>query len=219
MYEDYMDYTADDCYSMFTKKQVERMEYVLNTYRNSALLHLRRATLPSNPITIDASPVESINPGGFETSGCNSIYYPSTLSCAGNFVPKVLIKNNGLNTITSITVGYVINNGTPVTVSLNTNLSTGATQMITFPATTVGNNNNVFKFFTKNVNGNATDQAPSNDTLTATLSVPNPVALPVLEGFENSTFPPAGWTIVNPGNDVTWQRVTPGYNSCTFYVY
>ena len=212
MYEDYMDYTEDDCYSMFTKKQVERMEYVLNTYRTS-LLTSPGATLPSNPITTDASPVESINPGGFETSGCNSIYYPATLSCPGNFVPKVLIKNNGLNTITSITVGYAINNGPAVTVSLNTNLATGANQMVTFPATTVGNGNNVFKFFTKNVNGTPTDQVPSNDTLTSTLSVPNPVALPIYEDFENSTFPPTGWSIINPGNDVTWQRVTPGYNS------
>lgn len=212
MYEDYMDYTEDDCYSIFTKKQVERMEYVLNTYRGS-LITSTGGTLPSNPTTIDASPVESVNPGGFETSGCNSIYYPATLSCSGNFVPKVLIKNNGLNTITSITVGYVINNGSAVTVSLNTNLATGATQMVTFPATIVGNGNNVFKFFTKNVNGNATDQVPANDTITANLLVPNPVALPISEGFENSTFPPTGWSIINPGNDVTWQRVTPGYNS------
>jgi hypothetical protein len=211
MYEDFMDYTSDDCYSMFTKKQVARMEYVLTTYRSS-LITSAAGTLPSNPIMVDASPVESINPGGFETSGCNSIYYPTTLSCPGNFVPKVLIKNNGLNTITSITVGYVLNNGSAVTVSLNTNLATGATQMVTFPATTVGNANNIFKFFTKNVNG-GTDQVASNDTLSATLSVPNAVALPISEGFENSTFPPAGWSIINPGNDVTWQRVTPGHNS------
>ncbi len=212
MYEDYMDYTDDDCYSMFTKKQVERMEYVLSNFRGSLITSLG-GTLPSNPTTIDASPVESVNPGGFETSGCSSIYYPTTLSCPGNFVPKVLIKNNGINTITSITVGYVINNGPAVTVTLNINLVSGATQMVTFPAINVGNGNNVFKFFTKNVNGNATDQVPANDTLTATLSVPNPVALPLSEGFENSTFPPTGWSIINPGNDVTWQRITPGYNS------
>ncbi len=212
MYEDYMDYTLDDCYNMFTKKQIARMEYVLTTYRSS-LITSAGATLPSSPITVDASPVESINPGGFETSGCNSIYYPATLSCAGNFVPKMLLKNNGLNTITTITAGYVLNNGSATTISLNTNLPTGATQMVTFPATTVVTGNNTFKFFTKNVNGNGSDQVPANDTLSATLLVPNPVALPISEGFENSTFPPAGWSIINPGNDVTWQRVMPGYNS------
>lgn len=212
MYEDFMDYTLDDCYNMFTKKQVERMEYVLTTYRSS-LITSSGGTLPASPITLDASPVESINPGGFETSGCNSIYYPATLSCPGNFIPKVLIKNNGLNSITSITVGYVLNNSPAVTVSLNTNLPTGATQMVTFPVSAVGTGNNTFKFFTKNVNGGGSDQVPANDTLSANLLVPDPIALPVNEGFENSTFPPAGWSIINPGNDVTWQRVTPGYNS------
>ena len=31
--------------------------------------------------------------------------------------------------------------------------------------------------------------------------------------MKQGTFPPTGWSIINPGNDVTWQRVTPGYNS------
>lgn len=212
LYEDFMDYTSDDCYNMFTKKQVERMEYVLNTYL-SGLITSQGGTLPSNPIANDASPVESINPGGFETSGCNSIYYPNTQSCPGNFVPKVLIKNNGASTITTITVGYKLNNGTPVTQTIATNLVSGATREVSFPTTTVASGNNVFKFFTANVNGNNPDQVPSNDTLAATLSVPNPVSLPVSEGFENATFPPPGWSLINPGNDVTWQRTTPGSKS------
>ena len=212
MYENFMDYTSDDCYDMFTKKQVERMEYVLTTYRTS-LLTSNGATLPSNPIMIDASPFKSVNPGGYEISGCNSIYYPTVISCSGNFAPKVMIKNNGVNTITSITVGYVLNNNSPVTVSLNTNLVSGGVQIITFSLINVLNGNNTFKFFTKNVNGTGTDQVPANDTLTATLSVPNPISLPVSEGFEGSTFPPTGWAINNPDNKITWQKVTPGSNS------
>jgi hypothetical protein len=212
LYEDFMDYTSDDCYSMFTLKQVERMEYVLNTYL-SGLISSQGATLPSNAPAIDASPVASVNPGGFETSGCNSIYYPDVLSCPGNFVPKVLIKNNGVNTITSVTVGYRLNNGTAVTKSISTNLVSGATQLVTFPLTSVVNGNNIFKFFTGRVNGNNTDEVSANDSLTATLSVPDAITLPVSEGFENSTFPPAGWSIVNPGNDVTWKRTTPGSKS------
>lgn len=212
LYEDFMDYTSDDCYSMFTLKQVERMEYVLNTYLSS-LISSQGATLPSNAPAIDASPVASVNPGGFETSGCNSIYYPDVLSCPGNFVPKVLIKNNGVNTITSVTVGYRLNNGTAVSKSISTNLVSGATQLVTFPLTSVVNGNSIFKFFTGRVNGNSTDEVSANDSLTATLSVPDAITLPVSEGFENSTFPPAGWSIVNPGNDVTWKRTTPGSKS------
>ena len=212
MYENFMDYTSDDCYNMFTKKQVERMEYVLTNYRAS-LLTSNGATLPSSPIMTDAGPLTSVNPGGYENSGCNSIYYPSVINCSGNFAPKVMIKNNGVNTISSITVGYVLNNNSPVTVSLNTNLISGGVQIVTFFSVTVLTGNNTFKFFTKNVNGTGTDQVPANDTLTATLSVPNPIALPVSESFENSTFPPTGWSITNPDNGITWKRVTPGSNS------
>jgi hypothetical protein len=212
MYENFMDYTMDNCYSLFTKKQVARMEYVLQNYRSS-LITSTGATAPANAPSVDAAPILSVNPGGVETIGCTSIFYPSTLTCAGNIVPKVLIKNNGSNTITSLTVGYVLNGGTPVTVSINTNLVSGATQMIPFPSIAVSTGNYIFKFFTKNVNGSPADNVPGNDTLTATLSVPNPVSLPLSEGFENSIFPPSGWAIINPGNDVTWAKTTPGSQS------
>ena len=212
LYQDYMDYTMDDCYSMFTKKQVARMEYVLDTYR-TALETSLGSTPPAGAPSRDASPVYSVNPGGFETSGCTSVFHPSTLTCAGNIIPMVLIENKGLNTITSITVGYRLNGGAPVTVNINPNLLSGDNQMVSFPAISVATGSYTFKFFTSNVNGSGPDQVPSNDTLSASLSVPNPVALPISQGFENGTFPPAGWSIINPDNNNTWQLTTPGNNS------
>ncbi len=212
MYENFMDYTMDNCYSLFTKKQVARMEYVLNNYRSS-LISSTGANAPAGAPSVDAAPVLSINPGGVETTGCTSVFHPSTLTCAGNVVPKVLIKNNGLNTITSISVGYVLNGGIPVTVSINANLISGATQMISFPSISVLAGNYVFKFFISNVNGSLKDNVPANDTLTATLLVPNPVPLPVAESFENGAFPPPGWALINPGNDVSWAKTTPGSHS------
>ncbi len=212
LYQDYMDYTMDDCYSMFTKKQVERMEYVLDTYRTSLESSLG-ATLPANAVTTDASPILPVNPGGYENSGCTSIYHPSILTCAGNITPKVLIQNKGLNTITSITVGYRLNGGPPVTLPLNPNLLSGATQVVSFPSVAVGTGVFTFKFFTSHVNGSPTDQVPSNDTLSIPFSVPNPMPLPLSEGFESGVFPPAGWSIINPDDNNTWQTTTPGNNS------
>ena len=212
IYQDFMDYTMDDCYSMFTKKQVARMEYVLDTYR-TALETSLGGTPPVNAPTRDASPISSVNPGGSEASGCTSISYPSVITCAGNFVPKVLISNNGLNTMTSITVGYSLNGGAPVTVNLNPGLSFGATEVVSFPSISVATGVYTFKFFTSNENGAGADQMPANDTLSATLNVPNPLPLPVSEGFEEGFFPPSGWSIINPDNNNTWQITTPGNNS------
>lgn len=213
MYQNYMDYTQDACYSMFTKKQVERMEYVLTSCR-SGLTTSMAATNPSGAISLDASPVLSVSPGGSEVIGCTSFSYPSTIPCPGNFTPKVRIRNNGLYPIDFVTVGMIINGGAPVTQTLNNpNLYFGNTTVVTFPSVPVTTGTYIIKFFTKNPNGVNPDQVPSNDTLLTIFTVATPLPIPVTEGFEGNTFPPPGWTIRNLNGDFTWIRVTPGHNS------
>ena len=36
----------------------------------------------------------------------------------------------------------------------------------------------------------------------------NTFLLPLSEGFESTTFPPSGWSVINPDNNITWQRTT-----------
>lgn len=212
MYQDYMDYTDDPCYSMFTKKQVERMEWVLDNCRASLKTSLG-ATLPSGAVTLDASPFQSVNPGGIEFTGCTSFSYQSTIACPGNFIPKIRIRNNGLNTINTVTVGMIINGGAPVIQTISPNLPFGYTTVVSFASVPVTTGVYTIKFFTSKPNGVNPDQVPSNDTLTTTLTVATPLPIPVTEGFEGSTFPPIGWTIRNPNGDFTWVRVSPGHNS------
>ncbi len=212
MYQDYMDYTQDACYSMFTKKQAERMEWVIDNCRSGLKTSLG-ATIPGGAVTVDASPSQSVNPGGTEVVGCSSFAYPSTIPCAGNFIPKVRVRNNGLNTLNTVTVGVIINGGPPTTLNITPNLPFGYSTVVTFAAVPVVAGTYTIKFFTKNPNGVNPDQVPSNDTLTTTLLVATPLPIPVSEGFEGSTFPPTGWTIRNPNVDFTWVRVSPGHNS------
>ena len=212
MYQDYMDYTQDACYSMFTKKQAERMEWVIDNCRSGLKISLG-ATIPAGAVTVDASPFQSVNPGGIEVVGCSSFLYASTIPCPGNFIPKVRIRNNGLNTLNTVTVGVIINGGPPTTLNISPNLPFGYSTVVTFPSVAVTTGSYTIKYFTKNPNGVNPDQVPSNDTLTTTLLVATPLPIPVTEGFEGSTFPPAGWTIRNLNADFTWIRVTPGHNS------
>ena len=212
MYQNFMDYTNDACYSLFTKKQVERMEWVIDNCRSTLKTSLG-ATIPPGAATTDASPFQSVSPGGSEIIGCISSAYPSVLACAGTFIPKVRIRNNGLNTLNTVTVGMIINGGAPVTMNISPNLLFGYTTVVSFSSVNVTPGIYTIKFFTKNPNGINPDQVPSNDTLTTTLTVVTPLAIPVSEGFESSTFPPTGWTIFNPNGDVTWKRVNPGHNS------
>lgn len=211
MYQNLMDYTNDACLTMFTKKQVERMEWVVSNCR-ATLLTSMGCSLPVGAPALDAAPINSVNPGGFESLSCTSIqYYPSSLICPGNIIPKFRIVNNGLTTLTSLTVGYTLNNGTAVTQVKSVNLPFGATSVVSFPSVAVGTGINTFKFFTSNPNGSA-DQVPSNDTLSQVLTVSGTANLPITENFDNPEFPPNGWNVDNIQGDFTWQRKSPGKN-------
>ena len=208
MYQNFMDYSLDACLTMFTKKQVERMEWVLDNCRASLKTSLG-CTPPVTAIVHDAAPLQSVNPGGFELSGCNTRTYSSSIFCAGSFTPKIRIVNNSTTTLTSVTVGYIIDNGTPVTQTVNVNLGLGASTVINFPAVAVAAGDHQIKFFTSNPNGSS-DQVSGNDTLTTSFKVNGTASVPFIEDFTSTTFPPPKWSIINPDGDTTWQRYEIG---------
>jgi hypothetical protein len=206
MYQDYMDYTQDACYSMFTKKQVERMEWVLDNARTSLKTSLG-CQPPASTVSLDALPFQSVNPGGMEAVGCTATSYPSVFGCASTIQPKLRIKNNGLTAITSVTAGYRYDNGAAVSNSFVVNIPVGGTTVVTLPSLVLSTGSHALKFFTSNPNSGA-DQTPANDTLISNFTVAGSVALPITEQFTGATFPPAGWTINNPDAGITWARWT-----------
>lgn len=220
MYQNYMDYTDDACYSMFTKGQVSRMEYILEFCRPGYLTS-QGAVPPTGAVLLDAAPLASVNPGGSEVVGCTSTTYPSVLTaagCAGTVAlqPKFRVVNNGTSTLTSLTVGYRFDNGAANSQTVTVNIPTGGTQVVTLtPPVNAAVGTHTFKFYTSTPNG-STDAVPANDTLVQTLTVNAPSAgsLPVAEGFENTAFPPSPWTVIKvSGTGSTWVRGTPGKNS------
>ena len=212
MYQNYMDYTDDACYAMFTLKQVERMEYVLENCRASYLTS-DGATPPTGALITDVSPIAAVNPGGFEFIGCTLTNYAASI-CSGSIIPKVRISNNGLDTLTSVKVGMTVNGGPAVIVNVTTVLPIGFSTVVSFPATTLSNGQQTLKFFTQDPN-NLPDQVPANDTLTLTLMVAGPaITGPIVEGFESPAFPTQGWTVLNPDPaSLTWTRNTAASKS------
>ena len=207
MYQNFMDYTEDACLSMFTKKQVARMEWVLDNCR-AGLKTSQGALAPAGGVSLDVAPLMAVSPGGFELTGCQPVYYPDTLSCLGSITPKFRVVNNGATTITTLTVGYSFDNGPAVTQTVSVNIAQGGTAVVSFAPIAVAVGTHTIRFFTANPNG-GTDQVTSNDAITQSLTVLAPTNPPVTEAFE-SPLPLSRWTIDNPDLDFTWQRTTPG---------
>jgi hypothetical protein len=208
MFQNHMDYSLDACLTMFTKKQVERMEWVLGNCRSGLQTSLGCQT-PVSSVVRDAAPLQSVNPGGFELNGCDTRTYSAVVFCPGSFAPKIRIINNASLALTTVTVGYRLDNGAPVSQTVNVNLGLGATTVVSLPAVSLTAGTHEFKFFTSNPNGGA-DQVTSNDTLITSFTVNGTTAVPFREDFSGSVFPPASWTVINPDGDTTWKRYAAG---------
>jgi hypothetical protein len=215
-YQNYMDYTDDACYSMFTKKQVERAEYVLNTCRTSLL-----GSNGCAPVTLfnnDASPKlmspgNSCFPGGIGSTFCQNT----------TFNAQVMLFNLGSNTLNSVRLNAQVGSGPITTFDYTTPLTSLNQVLVTIPNISTGTASGTveLKIFTSNPNGGA-DGRGSNDTarINITVTAGGGGATSVTEGFESATFPPTGWTLQNPNaGSLTWVRTTAARNSGTASAY
>ncbi|MEO5682130.1 MAG: M43 family zinc metalloprotease [Chitinophagaceae bacterium] len=189
MYQNYMDYTYDNCLVMFTNQQVARMESALIAYRPSLLSSIACQT----PVlyNLDAQ--------------LRTINQPGQRICNNPFTPIINIRNRGTQTLTNLTVTTLVDNATVGTYTWTGSLAQLASTNITLNAITTVPGNHVLKIVLSQPNNN-TDQNPVNDTLSISFQYYNPVNA-VSESFEGSVFPPAGWDIVNPDNGISWQKV------------
>jgi hypothetical protein len=198
-YQNYMDYTEDACYSMFTKMQADRMQWVLDNCRAS-LKTSNGCTPPPPAAGNDARISLIINPVNGTNIGCTTV------------TPVVTIQNLGTNTLTSAKINLMLN-GTPnpagYPVSWTGSLTQGQSANVTLPVVNLAAiQTHVLKIYTTLPNG-LTDANSANDTATTSVVRIAPSALPVVNGFESSLTPP-GWSNLNPNNDgLSWFRFNP----------
>lgn len=193
MFMNYMDYTDDGCMNLFTQNQKTRMLAVLNSAPYNALQTSTACQSPS--AGIDAG-ISAINTPG------------STPLCNTTFTPNVTITNFGTSNLTSATINYRIDAGPIQTYNWTGNLTTGQTQNVTLASMTTTAGTHTFTAYTSNPNSGV-DANSGNDQSQRTFSVGSTGQnLPYAEGFESTTFPPAGCTINNPDAATTWARTT-----------
>ncbi|GAA4312051.1 T9SS-dependent choice-of-anchor J family protein [Nibribacter koreensis] len=191
MFMNYMDYTNDVCMNLFTTGQKNVMQAVLNSSR-SGLLSSIGCVVPQVP-ALDGALI------GFKA--------PSDIVCNNSVAPVVYLRNCGSSALTNVQLQYKIDNGVAQNFTWTGNLASFTTQEISLPSQSVAAGAHTLTVTILSSNGQTTDGNSSNNTVTVNFQVQGN-ALPLLESFEDATFPPAGWRINNPQEDLTWQRTT-----------
>ncbi|MBC7588767.1 MAG: hypothetical protein H7178_10475, partial [Chitinophagaceae bacterium] len=223
MYQNYMDYTDDPCYSMFTIAQVDRMHYVLEFCRGGGYLTTQGHLPPVGMPILDAAAMAIVSPGGSELIACNAVSYPTPV-CPGAFQPKVRIENRGSATLTSVTVTLSINATVLATQTFTgLNVATYANTVVTFTAAQnlVAGNNNIL--YTISAPNGGVDLVPANNTVTSTVIIASATAAPFTQNFTGTLFPPANmtnnlaanWVRNGAGNGNAGSAFIDNYNNAT----
>ena len=113
-----------------------------------------------------------------------SIESPTTkISCGGSFAPQLTVKNNGSNTISTVTVNYNYD-GTPQTFTWNGNIAASGTQSIDLPPFTV----NTVGSYKLSINTTTTSDAFADNNLgSVPFYVNNSGTVGVINTFETPT--------------------------------
>ncbi len=210
MYVNYMDYVNSDyCYTSFTAGQIAVMRGVLEGDR--PFNYGSRLALINNSNTACASAANNI--------GVTSVMQPTagTNCTPGQVTPQVTIGNFGTETVTTFSISYQIDNGTPVTENFVDNIASGGTITINLPVFTPPATAYDFTVYTQNPNG-VTDTQTDNDTASISSVLVNPMDLPLLEDFTATEINPtaAGSYTFNPdADDFAWQHVPTSANGST----
>ncbi len=204
MYVNYMDYVNDDgCYTSFTQGQVNVMRAVMDGtagnlgFASRLPLANNSSTVCTNIVANDAGITAVINPAGQVCS-------------AGTITPQVTLANFGADPLTSVTISYTIDGGTPTTFNWTGNLAQNAMVNVSLPAFMPPASVYTFNAFTTNPNGVA-DQDTSNDATSTTSSSVTASNIPLFEDFEQLSWDPSsqGLFPYNVTNDAfSWELTT-----------
>jgi Secretion system C-terminal sorting domain len=134
----------------------------------------------------------------------------ASLGCATTYSPSFSFRNNSISAaITSCTVNFNIDGGTPQTYNWTGNLAAAASTTITLPSQTVTAGSHTLNITLVNPN-NGTDNNLNNNTgaYPFYVNLATPTTSPVAEPFTSTTYPPTDWALINPDAGTTFARVT-----------
>ena len=190
MFENYMDYTNDQCVNIFTRDQMIRIRAVLKTCP-------RRRELLTSPALLEPTALDA---------GLAGIVSPLRDYCSGLSTATVLVKNYGTTALTAVSTSYQIGSGAIIAVPFTLSLAAGATDTLRFTGLNFPAGSSRVTFYLTGTNGQATTP-DFLDTLSTVVQVGPGLAVPSVETFEGRSTPPLNWSMVNAGNDCRQWRM------------
>ena len=154
----------------------------------------------SNKSVLNAARTTVQTIAGLPDVGLNAFTAATPGLCNGTTTPMVTIKNEGSLAITSASVAYAINGGTPVSQNWTGSLSAGATAVVSFPQVTLpaGTNSLVATVSSPNGTGDVNGMNNMSAPLIAAVLNNTPTPAPYSEGMESTSFNsiPAGHVLL-----------------------
>ncbi|NPA34189.1 MAG: hypothetical protein GXO48_04590 [Chlorobi bacterium] len=183
MFVNHMDYSDDDCLTMFTKGQVERMRaFLLLSSDRTPLIYSDVASNVANDLAF-GKPV-----------------YPPAHTYDYKFIPQVEIVNVGNNPITSATINTYLNGTLVGTTTWTGNLNSGSKTTVSLPQIIETNpGRHQLRAVITSING-GTDGYNANDTLDLWFTVPQFCGFS--SDFETDPVPDIVWTEINPDLEI-----------------
>jgi hypothetical protein len=151
-------------------------------------------------------------------NGEKEFFSPGFNHCSSVVTPVVILANAGINSLTAADISYVIDNGTPVTLSWTGMLTSGQTTSVSLPSSPLNTGKHKIVAYVITPN----DMNISNDRKEGAFRSESPVLeIPFSEDFSDATFPPQGWDYIhyNPNAFIQRDSATGGFglsNGCIF---
>jgi hypothetical protein len=187
-----------------TQWREERVELPGLSGKENVIVLFRNINRNGNNIYLDDINLSGVPLYSLD-AGIVSIDTPSQILCDPNIEPEVTIINKGTSVLRSLRISWQSDGGSPVHTDWTGSLALGATTRVRLKGGALSGGYRIIECRVSAPNGSV-DGNPDNDALSMPVGVKSPLKLPITEGFEGMSFPPADWNDINPDRSKGWGR-------------